>query len=1020
MDSVAQANSSALESLDLGIVFISISQQESCHLQSINERACYYLGLDQSSVHLDKVLGVLYLGPSLLCLRVRELEQGASSFQILCETGRLLHISLYHQRAQQQVMILIAPATSGEEVYTSPMMRSHDLLFILDDTYHIKNVHSMKLAQHLKLPVDAVVGRLITHFFDEKTAQEIRISLERSRTTKSKQTLFYHSPLDSDTRSFKATVEWSNHEEDSYCYFAVDDVTVSSATLFPQSNTTSCGTLVVSEKGRIVFADSSSAQMLGIADTQLIGLDMKTLLPVTLENKECKVDYHDPIGEVHTFLVENTKFLSEGAHPHYALKISEHIKASDDGVKGFVNLLLNLTFRLLQTPVENSDEVISHILRELGEYSKSERAYIFLCNHQGDTISNSHEWCAPGILEQRAQLQDIPCNLFPQWMHTLRHGQEIYILSVANLPDTWKAEREILLPQGITSILIEPISASQQLLGFIGFDMVRTQREWPEDVRNLLHFFAQILGAFFARAHSQRRLKASLHRSSDLAREKDEINRYMQNFYAKISHDIHTSLNAIVGTSKLLEQSSPTADQQNYISMIKASSMFLTNLLNDILDFSLLSKKGFEIKQQRISIESVVRNSVEALRVLAMEKGLEVAVSFEEIIPGNLLGDSVRLTQILINLLHNAVKFSSRGPVQIKVSLLDLTARSAQLEFVIKDRGIGMDSQLVDRLFSNEGKTPAPSVGGYGLGLSIVKQLVDSMQGTISVMSEPGKGTTFILSLPFKLVDIFPAVARQHEQKPYPSVLYLGTPTAHMHDFMALLEEQNISFHCCTSITDLSDWQVQVVIIQEAMLQQHRSKEAFLQWLHTTQHTPRVFVYGQQFYRGNQGSFPHSFQVHGYLLEEHPVSLWYLEICKKLSTLEKPDSLLRLYAFSGVSALIVDDTSISAELLKYKLGILQVTVHTARSGEEAIEMAQRMSFHIIFMDLRLPGIDGMQAARQIQQLAKDGWVVVTSAFISIEKKERCKQAGICEFLRKPVEQAELIDVLTRYTTRPLT
>ncbi|MGH0053332.1 MAG: response regulator, partial [Sphaerochaetaceae bacterium] len=604
------------------------------------------------------------------------------------------------------------------------------------------------------------------------------------------------------------------------------------------------------------------------------------------------------------------------------------------------------------------------------------------------------------------------------WMETLHHGQEIYILSVANLSDSWKAERESLILQDIKSILIEPIIASQQLIGFVGFDTVWDYKDWPENVRDLLHFFAHILGAFFARVQSEKRLKERLQRSSALVREKEDINNNMQNFYAKISHDIRTSLNAIVSTGKLLEQSALDSIQNNYVSMINASSMFLKNLLNDLLDFSAFSKEGFEIRTQQISVWEVVKNSVDALRVLALEKGLSITIEYEEIIPVHLYGDGVRLTQILINLLHNAVKYSSHGLIQVSVGVQRLSGKDALLEFVVMDQGKGMDKGMVQSLFPYGGKTPVSSPdGGYGLGLSIVKQLIDAMHGSLSVESAPGEGSTFSFVLPFALAGASTRMTSLRDPLGCPSVVFVGNPSHEANAFLSLLEKQHLRILRCTSLQQIPERNVYIVVVQEQMLQQHNSLETFGQ-IQKARNPPFLcFLYAQRFERANYEQYKAYVTIHGFFLETQPMMLWYLEMFKKLSIMEKPESLLSMYDFSTIRVLVVDDTSINLEILKYKLESMQVTVETAKTGKDALRILKKASFDIIFMDLHLPGLDGIQTTEMIRAFAKDVWVVALSAYISETEKAHCRRVGIEEYLRKPVEQGDLIEILCRYTAK---
>ncbi|WP_319757035.1 ATP-binding protein [uncultured Sphaerochaeta sp.] len=988
-----------LDYLDVGVFSFTVPQQDRCILQAINSKACTLLGLKYPSPTIEHILEVLDLEPSLLHGRLHAQDEGASAFQVVTATGKRLQVTAHHQREGQSFTLLIAPACNSAVSGHPVGVYTHDLLFTLNTDYRILRVFSTKLEQYLKLPAERVIGQVFTDFFDQATAEDIRISLERARITLSKQIMFYHSPIDRDNRIFKATIHWVERNQRVLCYFAVDEVNHSTDSSVAILHEAPPGILILDRDGDILFADALSEKLLGVEAKTLVGTKLKTLIPVAGDTSSSTVSYVSPRGKRSGLHISSTPLLSQHDHTHVVLRIQERPHPCADDTNQFVNLLLNLTFTLLQTPVEQSEHVLLHILEKLGRWSGAERSYIFTFSPQKDFASNTHEWCAPGIAPQKDILQKVPCSKMPKWMETLQHGQEIYIRNVAALPDAWKGEREILLPQGITSLLIEPISASHQLIGFIGFDMVRDYKDWPEQVRGLLHFFAHVLGVFFARMQSERKLKQALQHSRDLADEKERTNRYMQNFYARISHDIHNSLLSIVEAGNQLEKSTLTGIQRSSLSTIHASSLFLTNLLHDILDYSSFSKEGYTIKRQLFSVWVVVENAKEALSVVAAEKEISITTSYEQAIPSNLIGDGVRLAQILINLLHNAVKYSEKGPVKVSVSLGELTVNQAVLRFSVHDHGKGMDEDTVQNLFSQGDKTPVPSKdGGYGLGLSIVKQLVDAMHGSIDdVQSKIGEGTTFTISLPFAITDTSSKPLKFKVQPNFPPVCYVGEVTGQITQFLSLLKAQRIQ--CYTSSAIPSD-EGQILILHEQLLE-----KSLIQGYARV--PKKWFLYGATFDRAVYQRYKDSLPIQGWLLEGQSVLTWYLEFLKKLSI----RNLSPTYDFRGVRALVVDDAVINRAMMKQKLERWQVQVETAETGEEAIIRFKEAPFDVVFMDLSLSSLDGIETTKILMQQTASARIVAVSAYQGEEVRRRCKEAGITAFLRKPVQDADLADIL---------
>ncbi|MGH0053530.1 MAG: PAS domain-containing protein, partial [Sphaerochaetaceae bacterium] len=422
MKSVVQGVKPVLESLDIGVVSFFSPRPNCCILQTINDTAIQYLGLKGTSFKSEQVLSLLHLHPSRFFAGCREQEVGGSSFQIETDKGRMLHLTVYQIPEEQQVVVLIAPAFPYREAAYPAEERTHDLLFVLDEEYRIKKIFANLMEQHLRLPVNMILGKIITDFFDESTAQKIRITLERANVTKSKQSLFYHSPLESDERSFKATIHWIMQGQRPVCYFAVDDVSATvDFSVLPRSESSN-GILVTNEDGIIEFADSVCTRIFALEKDVLEGSDVHSLFSVETEDPSCKVCYQSPQGRNKDLRIRIAPFSGNTKQAHYIFRISDQSKTNANDTTVFVNLLLNLTFQLLQTPVETSDEVLLHILQELGEFSKSDRTYIFLCSPEDSTISNTHEWCAPGVSRQKNVLQNIPYNRFPQWMDTLHHG----------------------------------------------------------------------------------------------------------------------------------------------------------------------------------------------------------------------------------------------------------------------------------------------------------------------------------------------------------------------------------------------------------------------------------------------------------------------------------------------------------------------------------------------------------------------------------------------------------------------
>lgn len=227
-----------------------------------------------------------------------------------------------------------------------------------------------------------------------------------------------------------------------------------------------------------------------------------------------------------------------------------------------------------------------------------------------------------------------------------------------------------------------------------------------------------------------------------------------QQFIANMSHEIRTPMNAIVGMSRILWEKNPRDEQKKYLSAIRQSADNLLVIINDILDFSKIEAGKVRIEQINFSMKDCLKNVVNILRIKAEEKGLKLWFEMSDNVPATVAGDPTRLTQVLINLVGNAVKFTETGRVDIQVFLEKIERDDHYIHFQVIDTGIGISEDYVKKIFesfSQAGTDLARKYGGTGLGLTISKELVELMEGEIGVKSRLGEGTTFEFSIPFKV-----------------------------------------------------------------------------------------------------------------------------------------------------------------------------------------------------------------------------------------------------------------------------
>lgn len=511
----------------------------------------------------------------------------------------------------------------------------------------------------------------------------------------------------------------------------------------------------------------------------------------------------------------------------------------------------------------------------------------------------------------------------------------------------------------------------------------------------------------------------------------DIANKTKSTFLANMSHEIRTPMNAIMGLGHLVLKSDLNERQRDYIEKIQSSSNSLLGIINDILDFSKIEAGKLTIEHTEFQLEEVLENLSSLVSIRAEEKNLEILYSIEPDVPLHLLGDSLRLGQILINLTQNAIKFTEQGVILVKISQLENNNDETQLEFTVKDSGIGIDKEEVPYLFDafhQADETRTRRFGGTGLGLAICRQLVELMGGEITVKSEPGKGSTFSFKLVFKVVE--------GSVKKYTNTGFKGK--------RALVVDDNvIALQILTSMLESFSFNVESASSGlEALDKIHKStgiegnnfdlvlidwKMPGLNGIETCRkiheqiqqpHIPTLIMitsYGREeiMRQAEQAG------LDGFLIKPiNPSMLYNCIVGTMLGDTSRrediPHDLLNKELTGKV--LLVDDNAINQQVAQEILENMGLIVYGVTDGMSALKALEDNDFDVVITDIQMPVMDGYELTRQIRHNQK--WstlpIIAMTAHAMAGDREKCLAAGMDDHVPKPVDPQKLFNSLERW------
>jgi PAS domain S-box-containing protein len=517
-----------------------------------------------------------------------------------------------------------------------------------------------------------------------------------------------------------------------------------------------------------------------------------------------------------------------------------------------------------------------------------------------------------------------------------------------------------------------------------------------------------------------------------------EANRAKGEFLANMSHEIRTPMNAIIGMAHLALRTDLTPKQRDYLQKVDASAKALLRIINDILDFSKIEAGRFDMESVEFNLEDVLDNLATLVTVKAGEKGLEVLFRTEPGVPLHLVGDPLRLGQVLINLASNSVKFTAQGEIVISTRLVEEREDQAVLEFAVRDTGIGMTAAQAAKLFqpfTQADTTTTRKFGGTGLGLSISKRLVEMMGGQIRVESEPSKGSTFTFTATFGL-------ARKAGTR-------LASLVGDLRGLRALVvDDSDTSRQIFSEALRSMTFDVGVAASGEAALVElDRAADAGrpydlvlmdykmpgLDGIEVTRRITRktwpgkaptvimVTAYGREEIMKQAEDAG----VKGFLIKPVNQSVLLNTIMEAYGhdqhrafhrLTAQAVSTEAMGAIRGARLLVAEDNEINQQVAREILESAGLRVDLANTGKEAVEKARARPYDAVLMDIQMPELDGLQAAAELRREGRfaDLPIIAMTAHAMSGDRERSLAVGMNDHVTKPIDPDALFAVLLRW------
>ena len=699
----------------------------------------------------------------------------------------------------------------------------------------------------------------------------------------------------------------------------------------------------------------------------------------------------------------------------YARDISENkrMTAMVEQRNNYLSTVNSVSAILLGPNVDEFDKNILYSMSLIANATDVDRIHIWKNHVVNDNLyfKRIYIWPEDTAADENYLKFDFQySNGFNSLENSLSRGESINSL-VKNRPEE---EQGLFKSMGILSVLIVPVFLQEEFWGFFCFDECRYERVFTKNEDSILRSGSLLIANALLRQGITQNLVETSSQLETALYKAQEASHAKSDFLAKMSHEIRTPMNAIIGMTELALRAEELNTAMEHIMTVKQAGANLLSIINDILDFSKIETGKLEIIPDEYLFSSLAFDVIGIIRMRAVDSRIRFVVNIDSRIPNRLIGDEVRIRQILLNILNNAVKYTEKGFVSFNVYSMKKDESTVNLILEIADSGIGIKEENLKKLFMDYTQFDLAKnrgIEGTGLGLAITHNILKEMGGNISVESEYGKGSTFTVMLPQEIASNETMAAVNNPESK--SVIVYERRDIYAKSIMFSLENLKVKCSLVSNDTDLIE-----------RMSSKNFSHVFISYFLYLKNRDIINKYDKEYKIIVLTEFGEAIQERGLYSLAMPVHS--ISIANMLNGISgnfmynETNELAVRFTSPQAKVLIVDDINTNLKVAEGLLIPYKMIIETSKNGMDAIEKVKKTQYDIIFMDHKMPEMDGVEATIHIRSLGKNDPyysnvpIIALTANAVAGTKEMFLENGFNDFISKPIDIVKMNSILEKW------